>query len=612
MRPALPRTPRRGRLVRLFCLASLLALGVGSAQADTATEALEVPRGPLPQPEESASGPLAERVRAATEVMRLHGYTELPVLAWSLLRAWRVSGDPALAEQALELAPGSPSVAFEVGWALRRPLSMLRAGFGLPATFPGAVWLLTWLGALVGIASLLGAACICALAFARTVALHGHAFGHLTALRDPAAWPGVLLAIAMLSALPVAGFGPAVVLAGAGMLAAMRLPLREAVALVGVLAAVGGLLGPPLEHWARMAALPGLERPLLGAWRLEYGQPVSEDLERVESARLRHPDDPVLRLALAAAWKRAGDLDRAEGLLRNFRAGGAAPLAARAANLEGIVHLARGEVPRAIRRFERARSSEESAPVLFNLSQAHGRALDLASQRELFAAARSLDPERVSRYTAYQGTNLHTYLMENPIPLLTYLRAGFEPSVEAAQLARAVRRVLLGAWYPELAWAALPGLGLLGLALRRRGLTRCDRCMRPICERCVPEEVTGTTCLRCARLFSASRELDARMRKREVQRDRRRQRRLARAIGLAGAVVPGAGRALEGHLATGFLGIGLTGFGIAAYLAALWVPVTPEVGRLGTVLPATAAAAVLVPLYGWAWMLAARRLRGAR
>ncbi len=611
MRPAAPICDSRPvRVFRLTCLVGLLV--VSPVRADDDGDPLEVPRGPLPQPELAAARPLPERVDAAAEVLRLHGYPDLQVLALALVREWQASGDVALAERALELAPDSPALGFEIGWGLWRPLEVLRAAVVLPTIFPGTVWLLTWLGALAGIATLLGAACVCALGFARTVGLHGHAFGHLSAARDPPVWPGVLLAIAFLSALPVAGFGPALVLAAAGMLAAMRLPRRESIALVSVLAVGGGLLGPLLEHWGRMAALPGLERPLLGAWRLEHAQSLPGDFELVEKARLRNPEDPLLRLALATAWKRAGDLDRAERLIEDFPAGGSRPLAARAANMKGSLALARGNLGRAVRNFERARSAEESASVLFNLSQAHGRALDLTDQRSLFAAARALDPQLVSSYSGHTGTNLHSYLMETPIPWSSYMRAGFEPSVEAAQLAHAVRRVLLGAWYPEWAWLALPGLGVLGLALRRQGLSRCVRCMRPICQRCVAGRVSGETCVRCARLFSPDADLDARVRRREIERDRSRQRQIAGAIGLAGALVPGAGRALEGHLATGFLGIGLSGFGIAAYLASLSVPVPPEVGALGTALPLAVAAMVLVPLYGWAWVLAARRVKGGR
>jgi tetratricopeptide (TPR) repeat protein len=597
--------------MRLTCLVGLLVAFPVRAD-DQSAKPLDVPRGPLPQPEQGVARPLTERVDAAAEVLRLHGYLDLQVLALALVREWQASGDVALAERALELAPDSPALSFEVGLGLWRPLEVLRAAVVLPRIFPGTVWLLTWIGALVGIAAMLGAACICVLGFARTVGLHGHAFGHFSVARDPPAWPGVLLAIALLAALPAAGFGPALVLAAAGMLAAMRLPLRDSIALVSVLAVVGGLLGPPLDHWGRMAALPGLERPLLGAWRLEHAQSLPGDLGLVEKARLRNPEDPLLRLALATAWKRAGDLDRAGSLVEDFPASGSRPLVARAANIEGTLALARGDLRGAVRGFERARSAEESARVLFNLSQAHGRALDLADQRNLFAAARALDPQLVSSYTGDTGTNLHAYLMEIPIPWSSYMRAGFEPSVEAAQLARAVRRVLLGAWYPEWAWLALPGLGLLGLVLRRPGLSRCVRCMRPICQRCASEQVAGATCVRCARLFSPDADLDARVRKREIERDRRRQRQLAGAIGLAGALVPGAGRALEGHLATGFLGVGLSAFGIAAYLAALGVPVPPEVGALGTALPLALAVMVLVPLYGWAWVLASRRLKGGR
>lgn len=605
-------TTRRLARAGMVCLLGLLTAGAASGARQAAP--LEVPTGPAPLPESRPGLTPDARIEEAARAFQAHGYRELPVLAWSLLAASRAGGDDSLAERALELAPGSPAVAFEAGWQLKRPLPLLRGLALLPASFPGLAWLLSWGGAGLGIAALVGCAIVAAACFVRTVGLHGHALGHLVAPRDPPVWPGVLLLVAAASTLPLLGVGPGLILAGVGLLATVRLPAREAGWLFALLLLAGLVVGPGLDYWARLAALPAGERPLLPAWRLEHGQPLPGDREAVAAALSRGPDDPLLRLALATSWKRQGRLDRVSALVGGFPESSPRPLAARAANLEGIVQLARAEVQESIQTFDRARALEESAAVLFNLSQAHGRALHLGDQTSLFGAARSLDPDLVSRYTGYEGANVHTYLIETPVPALVYLRNGLLPSPEATQLARGIRQAVLGPRLPATTWLVLPAAGLLGLLLRLRGLNSCARCLRVVCARCVPEEVQGGTCVRCARLFMPAEETDARVRSRQVARDRARQRWLRRGLSLLGAVLPGTGRLLEGRVATGTLSALLPALGVGAWLAAGQVAVPPDVGELGIAFPLALATLAVLPAYAWAWLAALRQAtaKGAR
>ena len=214
---------------------------------------LQVPTGPLPEPERAASLSAVERVRKASEALRERGHRELPVLAWALLDAARSQDQAELAELAVELAPSSPGVRFEAARLLRDPLELLASLVALIWDLPGLLWLLALagIGLLGGLLTLALGTCLAAAL--RGLPLHGHALGHGMTKHEPPAWPGVLLCMAGLCALPLFGVGAVGVLAAFGALGALRLPrgLDD------------GIARHPLEHFDGHA-LDALGVQLLG------------------------------------------------------------------------------------------------------------------------------------------------------------------------------------------------------------------------------------------------------------------------------------------------------------------------------------------------------------
>ena len=172
-----------------------------------------------------------------------------------------------------------------------------------------------WLIALVGIALLGGllalALGVCLAAALRGLPLHGHALGHRMTAQEPPAWPGVLLCLAGLCALPLFGVGLVALVAAAGALGALRLPRGQTCRLALALIALGATLGPGLDRVTPALVAGGRESDLLAAWRIDHGEALPGDLERVERASARQPDDALFRFVLATDWKRRGDLERA-------------------------------------------------------------------------------------------------------------------------------------------------------------------------------------------------------------------------------------------------------------------------------------------------------------
>jgi hypothetical protein len=539
------------------------------------------------------------------------GYRELPYLAWALIESARRSGDPALAERAVELAPATPGVLFAASRSAKRPEFAARGLGALLESFPALLWLVVAGGAALGAAILGCAALLQGFAAWRGLPLAGHALGHVGRAHQPAAWPGVLIWLGALALLGGLGAGPAVLLALAGCAGALRLrPGESATAGIG-LALAGLALGPGLDLWARAAASLERDGALASAWRVERGHPLPGDEAGLERALARRPGDPLFRLALATARARQGDPEGATSLLASIGAADERPvLRAVEFGLLGAIELTRGHAGRAVEAYERARGAHESAPLLFNLSQAYGRALRLAEQAPAYGAARALDADAIERFTQAAGGDPSRLLMPVNVPASLYVSRALAPSPTAVRLARELRARLFGRRVPEHAWMALPLLGLIAAGLRRGSIARCKRCERTLCAHCSPENRDAATCLRCVRLFEQRQNVDPRVRQEQLQLDRRRQRGLAlRAAGVA-LLVPGLGLLSRGRCLRGALQLGIAALGAALLISPAWVAAPWEVGPFGGWAPLFGGGSLLALAYVAALHQALRLARG--
>jgi tetratricopeptide (TPR) repeat protein len=573
---------------------------------------LQVPSGPLPEPEAAAAVSSSERVLAAAAVLRDRGYDDLPVLAWALLDAARAQQQAELVDRAVELAPSSPGVRFEAGRITGHPLEFLASVAALARDLPGLLWLSALAGAVLLGGLLVLMLGVCTAAALRGLPLHGHALGHRMTAQDPPAWPGALLCVGLLCGLPLFGVGPIGLLAAAGALGALRLPRGQASGVALALIALGAAIGPGLDRAAPALVAVGRESALVGAWRIDRGQSLPGDLTRIERASARHPDDELFRLALAVDQKRHGQLERASDLVGDAVSSDDPGVRAAALTLRGIASLASGDLDAAIPAFEHARSADESAPVMFNLSQAYGRALRLSEQESAFQVASALDQDLVSRYLSANGANVHTVLIQAPIPLPVYLVRALAPSPESAALAREVREHLLGPVERDRAWLALPILGALAFLLRRNSVTRCSRCERPLCAKCSREAMKAGTCKRCVRLFVKHERTDPRLRKVQLDLDRRRQRRSQLKLAAASLFVPGFADLLDGRFTRGMIALFALGTGLALLQAPDVLPLPWELGSLGLVAPPVLGLALVAPLYAIGFVQALRRISTLR
>ncbi len=585
----------RQRLVQITVSAlSVGGLALSASAAVHRAEPLEVPLGPPPGAEEWAHLGTLERLETTAESWRDHGYREMPHLAWAVLELAERERRPELVRRAREWAPSSPGVQLEVARMTWSMPDLVRSLSFVSGNFPSVVWIGTVGLAAVGLGLILATTVVVVFCFARGLPLIGHALVHFWSQRPSASWLGSLLILCGISLLPLFGVGPLLMVGVVGAVALTGVPRVYGMVVVILLSASGLALGPGLDRWAALATVPGPHSALLPAWRIERGQPLPGDRALLAHRMSLGEATPVERLALATSLKREGDFERVEALLAEPPAFDRR-LGAHASTLLGTAHLAWGEVREAVETFEAARRAEVSAPTLFNMAQAKGRALELKEQTVLFTQARSLDPDLIRRAADYLGTNVHRFLLELPVPLDAYMADAVQVGPDSQLLAADVRSWMLGRRAPRSAWLLLPALAIVGMFFRVRGAVRCVKCVREICRRCSPAPGPGPTCLRCKRLAVPDPSVDPRVRRQEHDRELRRRKAIQIRWMLIGLGIPGGSQLLRGRVVTGGIVLLSLLIGGSLLLTSERLPPPVDMGRLATLVPLACAAVLMVP-----------------
>jgi tetratricopeptide (TPR) repeat protein len=234
----------------------------------------------------------------------------------------------------------------------------------------------------------------------------------------------------------------------------------------------------PIPSW-RLRSLRNLARSIRSTPRDSCAAPDPATQPAAQS------DDPLAIYALAQWARRSGEFAEADARFEALlaRDGSDPHTLASAASAK----IASGDPKAAVELYRRAIATDESALLWFNLSQAHGRAIDVEQHARALAAAQSLDAAAVSELTARLAGSRDAYVAELPLPqqrLRERLTAD-DASLAAASLRRPLAPGLLGRsiWIAVLAFAAA---GALGVALGRRfeASTSCHDCGTRLCRRC--------------------------------------------------------------------------------------------------------------------------------
>jgi tetratricopeptide (TPR) repeat protein len=379
-----------------------------------------------------------------------------------------------------------------------------------------------------------------------------HDIAHLLKVRVPPFAGFALLATLLLLPLVLGEgvLGLACVLIPIGMLYGNG--ARRFALLLAALGLFAGLYTLPQLAAATLAAFP--EDPVArAAYTTGQGQASPVDLARLRRAAA--DDDPLAVRALAIHARQVGNLGQADAYYQRLLKDSPNDLAL--INNAANVRLDLGHVDSALDLYDRALELAGSPVVLFNLSQAYGRAFQVDELNRTLAEAQQADGELVAEFTSLQRTKNQSFVVDFPLGTRQMWRRVLDHP-RGDSLARSFRHPLapgrLGASPAAGGLALALGVGLAWLlALRFEPSRACVRCGSRQCGRC-GDAGAQELCESCNRLFFEPEKTDRRLRVERIEALRERERRMGRLRTLLSVLVPGAAGLLARRPLRGLLG----------------------------------------------------------
>ncbi|MDH3212583.1 MAG: hypothetical protein OEM05_08870 [Myxococcales bacterium] len=488
---------------------------------------------------------LEERVSRTRRVSLEAGVWSLDTAARAVLHRSFPAPPLERAQAAVRLAPDLPAVHMARARALwlhgDSPIAAIRAAGAALLAVPRHLEASLWFGgsALFVLAiALVAGGLLCIAAAAALVVPHAtHDLGDAVSGRMPgfaraALFAGVLL-LPLVMGEGLLGLGVVLLAVGVtygGARQRFALGLAVAAVLVGAYP-VARLAGATLEA---LAGDPVAEAALAAAG----GLPLVQDVARLDAAA---EDDLLAEWALAIKSRREGNLGSADARYQALLE--ARPEDAVVANNAAGVRLGLGHMESAIDLYRHAARLSGSPIVLFNLSQAYGRAFQMEDLARTLGRAQQLDGDLVAELTALQGTDTQAFVVDLPLPASLVWRRVLESrggKAFAAELRAPLAPGVLGRDWRVTVLAS--GGVLLGASLfgsRLRASRWCARCGGRVCPRCHPESGRRGPCQACVRLFQEAAASDRALRQARIAALRQRELHWEQVASLASVVVPG-------------------------------------------------------------------------
>lgn len=309
---------------------------------------------------------------------------------------------------------------------------------------------------------------------------------------------------------------------------------RNALAMAAVLLVVG--LHPTAQLATVTMSLFERDPSLVSVFAVANGTATQADLDRLEAAG---PENLAAAHALAYHARRHGLMEEARARLdaiAEHHPDDPVMLANR-----GNVEMRRGAVEEAIAYYTRSADAEDSATVLFDLSQAYAAAFRMDEVEATLARAQEIDDEEVS---ALSGAGDATLVADLGIPFgslqksLVTLALAQKPQSTVADFLAPGR--LGDRWFFTASAFALTALLCLLFAGRFDHSSVCKRCGHRICTRCEDTVWSEDLCEDCHHLFQNPEDTDPSLRMARLQALSKREVRIDRIWTTASLVVPGA------------------------------------------------------------------------
>ncbi len=425
----------------------------------------------------AAAGSLEHRVERTLDIALEAGGPNLEAPARALLLDESLGTRLERAEAAVRLAPDLPAARIALGqalwseeWDLAGALDQIgQAARASDRHLEASLWLRATISHALVTACLIGGLLFLFVAGGSLVAAAARLLGEL-----PVALPLVSRAalVAGLLLIPAALgeglFGVALAFAALGLWPGNSWQ-RVAVGIALAVSIAG--LHPLADRAGEELVAFGSDPVAESVFAVEHAQPSRLDIDRLERAAA---EDPLVAGALALYTKRTGDLEDAEHRFTSLIDQSASPspsLLNNAAN----VRLALDRAEEAVELYEAAAHKSQLVVVLFNLSQAYGRLIQLNRQDLALAEAQVIDPVSLVALTDLYGTSRRALVADLPVATET-IRVRLGDPAAARQAATALRRRFAPGWLGQSLVHSAVGVALvvllaLGVAMALRRLT---------------------------------------------------------------------------------------------------------------------------------------------
>jgi tetratricopeptide (TPR) repeat protein len=546
---------------------------------------------------------LEHRVSSTRRRALEYGAWNLDAAADALMQG-DAEGDPLeRAQSAVELSPDLPAARMALAGALwlhgDAPMSAVRsvmqAMLAMTRHLEASVWFAGSALYILALALVLGGSLALLVAFAAVASHAAHDLGHLISSHTPVYAGYALLATLLL--LPMAW--------SEGLLG-LLLPVlavslfyasnRQRVALLLAAASIVAGSFPVIRSAGRLLEAQATDAVARAAYTIAHGFASPIEIARLEAAA---PDDPLAARGLAIHARRMGNLGKADALYQQLLE--SEPDDVALINNAGNVRLALGHMESALDLYRHAIEIESSPIVLFNLSQAYGRAFQVDDLNHALAQAQSEDSELVATLTALQGGGSDSFVVDLPLPS-GFMWQRMRESNQGAGIAEEFRaryapgRLGRDAETLAAALAVVAAFAIL-IGLRWHGSGSCARCGERMCPRCGEDRSVGAVCEACNDLFQQPEKTDRALRIQRVNALREREQRVDRIATLTSMIVPCAAGVVADRPLASLLGGLFFAFGIVALLGRQGVVPDPLVAGAAGPFAFTALAVVSLVLY---------------
>ncbi len=380
---------------------------------------------------------------------------------------------------------------------------------------------------------------------------------------------------------------------------------RVAVSIAATLLLLG--IHPIAETAGRNLVALGLDPDSQAAYRTEYSLPTQTDVIRLKDIEGR---DPLVARALATYTKREGDLVGAKQRYEAILAEDASD--AEVLNNAANVLFAMGDITGAIDYYERAASIDPSAPLLFNLSQAYGAAIEPEQQSKALADAQGMDPDLVQELMELRPLTNKNIALHIPVSV-DKIRARLFNQADGREIGRVFRSLIAPGRLSSM-WLSVVAFVLI--AIVSGVLSRffecsfwCQSCHRSCCPHCEAVVREKNLCESCDILYNRPALTDKTLREKRITELRKLDKVLRRVKITLTVLVPGLGGLMARRFVFALIMTLIFAGAVVGFSSVSQIVPDPMITGGTEVFLLSVAAVVFLAVYGLLLLISLRLLR---